>query len=61
MKKRYLIISEIKNARGTETWSVKAENETDAITLHDEGKSEFVSQEIEVTGLHEPEVMLDTE
>ena len=59
MKKRYLIISEIKHASSTETWFVEAENEIDTIALHDERKSEFVSQEIEVTSLHEPEVVLD--
>lgn len=58
---RYLIIHDIRKANGTETWTVEADSESAALALHKEGKTEFVSQDVEVTSLCEPEILLDRE
>ena len=59
MKHHYLIICDVKQARGTETWEVEAESEAAALKLHNEGKSNFIGQEVEVTDLGEPEIILE--
>ena len=59
MKHHYLIIYDVKQVHGTEIWEVDAENETAARVLHEQGKSKFVDQKVEVTSLGEPEIILD--
>ena len=55
----YSIIHDVLRASGTETWKVEAENEKAARILHEQGKSEFIAQDVEVTSLGEPEIRLE--
>ena len=59
MMHHYLIIANIERAQGTETWEVNAENESEALRLHEEGLSSFVDQELEATEFGSLEVILD--
>ena len=54
---RYLISTEVANAGGSQIWFVDATSEAEALALHNNGKSEFHSDEVEVTALHEPEII----
>jgi hypothetical protein len=55
-KRRFLIDTEVENTSGTQTWYVDAENEDEALALHEAGKSEFYDEEVEVTRLGPPAI-----
>lgn len=53
---KYVIRCPIEAARGHQWWEVEASDPKDALAKHEAGKSDFVDEEVEVTGLGKPEI-----
>lgn len=58
---RFLLHFDIKEARGGQTYVVEdARDAEHALELHNNGKSEFVDEDVEIIGLNEnPDIILD--
>jgi hypothetical protein len=51
--KQYRLIYEVTSVHGVQSYLVEAENEEDALEKHNNGKSDFEGEELEVTDLEE--------
>lgn len=51
VKKKYLVCADIESAQGSQTWTVEAETEEEAIEIMNGGGGEFDCEEVEVTAL----------
>ncbi|KKL91880.1 hypothetical protein LCGC14_1890330 [marine sediment metagenome] len=56
---RYLLMCPVDEAEGTQTYSVEAVDEAEALELHNQGQSQFVDEEVLATKLGKPKVLLD--
>ena len=53
---KYMITRPIKSAHGHQSWIVEAPSLAEALAILEAGGGEFAGEEVEVTGLGEPEV-----
>lgn len=55
MKKYHMALS-VRSVEGTQTWEILAEDPKDALSRYKKGEGKLIDEELDVGGLHEPEL-----